>query len=199
MTYRLTRRDAHLLHDVLHEGFTSGGSPAESLRDARLIAPDLVQLDPRWRPSARHRDRAARAIRTAREKSREGAAIYDLVDYPDAGVVCRVILQAAHSEQAWSWEADGDEWRLDKAGNLRRLAHLIERHYDDHPTEGQVIAHLARELEIAREEYGAGCSRRRRLAATLRELLDEAEPTAAEPLTFRSASGELIYPSVQVA
>lgn len=199
MTYRLTRRDAALLHEVLHTGFAPEESPAESLRTARLIAPDLAQLDPRWRPSARHRERAASAVRTAREKACEGAVIYDLVDYPDAGIVCRVILKAAYSEQAWSWEADGDEWRLDKAGELRRLAHLIDRHYDDYPTEGQVIAHLARELAIAREDYGADHSRRQRLAATLRELLDEVEPTAAEPFPYRSAEGELSYPSVRVA
>ncbi|MEE1652109.1 hypothetical protein V1260_15110 [Brachybacterium sp. J144] len=193
MTYRLTRADADLLDEALSTGIPSD----DDLRAAQLIAPDLRKFDPRWQPSALHRDRATRAIRTAREKAREGAAIYDLVDYPDAGVVCRVILQAAHSEQAWSWEAEGDERRLDKAGELRRLARLIERHYDEHPTEGQVIAHLARELEIAREEYGADASRAQRLAATIRELLDEAEPAAAEPLAYRSAEGELSYPSVR--
>lgn len=201
MTYRLTQRDATLLCEVLREEFASEESP----RTARLIAPDLVELDPQWRPSARHRERAARAVRTAREKSLEGAAIYDLVDHSDAGVVCRVILRAAHSEQAWAWDSAmtgdplDDAGHLDKAAELRQLAHLIDRHYDDHPSEGQVIAHLARELEIAQVERGAGHSRRRRLAATLRELLDEAEPAGAEPLPYRSAEGELSYPSVRVA
>lgn len=195
MTYRLTQKDAGLLNEALSIEFPSG----DDLHTAQLIAPDLAQLDPRWRPSARHRDRATCAIRTAREKAREGAAVDDLVDHSDAGVVCRVILQAAHSEQAWSWEADGDEQRLDKAGELRRLAHLIERHYDEHLTEGQVIAHLARELEIAREEYGADASRGQRLAATLRELLDEAEPAGAEPLAYRSSEGQLSYPSMRGA
>lgn len=188
MTYRLTRADA----DLLDEALSTGALSSDDLRAAQLIAPDLVQLEPRWRPSAHHRNRATRAIRTAREKTREGAAIYDLVDYPDAGVVCRVILQAAHSEQAWAWESSmtGDPYddagHLDKAAELRRLARLIESHHDEYPTEGQVIAHLARELEIAREEYGADASRAQRLATTLRELLDEVEPVAAESL----ASGE---------
>lgn len=193
MTYRLTREDAYLLDEALSTGIPSG----DDLRAAQLIAPDLRQLDPHWKPSTHHRDRASLAIRAAREKSREGVAIYDLVDHSDVGVMCRVILWAAHSEQAWSWEADGDGQRLDKAGDLRRLAHLIERHYDEHPTEGQVIAHLARELETVREEYGADASRGQRLAATIRELLDDAEPATAEPLAYRSAEGELSYPRVR--
>ena len=90
-----------------------------------------------------------------------------------------------------------DAGHLEKAAELRRLARLIERHYDEYPTEGQVIAHLAREFEIAREEYGADASRAQRLAATIRVLLDEAEPAAAEPLAYRSAEGELSYPSVR--
>lgn len=198
MTYRLTLRDTHLLDDAL-----SAGIPSDELRAAQLIAPDLRQLDPRWTPSVRHRDRATRAIRTAREKACEGAAIYDLVDYPDAGVVCRVILQAAYSEQAWAWESSmtGDPYddagHLDKAAELRRLAHQIERHYDESPTKGQVIVHVAHELEIAREERVSGDARRPRLAATLRELLNEAEPATAEPLEYRSAEGELIYPVVR--
>lgn len=145
MTYRLTLRDTHLLDDAL-----SAGIPSDELRAAQLIAPDLRQLDPRWTPSVRHRDRATRAIRTAREKACEGAAIYDLVDYPDAGVVCRVILQAAYSEQAWAWESSmtGDPYddagHLDKAAELRRLAHQIERHYDESPTEGELIYPVVR-------------------------------------------------------
>lgn len=199
MTYRLTRVDADLLDEALSTGIPS----RDDLRAAQLIAPDLVQLDPRWRPSAHHRDRATRAIRTAGEKAREGAAIYDLVGYPDAGVVSRVILQAAHAEQTWAWESsmtgdpNDDAGHLEKAAELRRLARLIERHHDESPTEGQVIAHLARELEIAREERVVGDSRRPRLAATIRELLDEAEPAAAEPLAYRSAEGELSYPSAR--
>lgn len=198
MTYRLTRRDAHLLDDAL-----STRIPSDDLRAAQLIAPDLRQLDPRWTPSARHRDRATRAIRTAREKVREGAAIYDLVDYPDVGVVCRIILWSAYSEQAWAWESSmtGDPYddagHLDKAAELRRLAHQIERHYDESPTEGQVIVHIAHELEIAREERVSGDARRLRLTATLRELLNEAEPAAAEPLGYRSDEGEPIYPVVR--
>lgn len=189
MTYRLTRGDARLLDEALSTGIPSG----DELHAARLTAPDLAQLDRRWRPSTRHRDRAMRAIRIAREKAREGAAIYDLVDYPDAGVVCRVILWSAHSEQAWAWESSmtGDPYddagHLDKAAELRRLARLIERHYDESPTEGQVIVHVARELKIAREERVGGDSRRLRLAATLRELLDEAEPATVEPLAYRCA------------
>lgn len=199
MTYRLTMEDADLLDEALSIGVPSG----DDLRAAQVIAPDLAQIDPRWQPSAHHRDCATRAIRTAREKAREGAAIYDLVGYSDAGVVCRVILQAAHSEQAWAWESSmtGDPYddagHLDKAAELRRLARQIERHHDESPTEGQVIVDVAGELEIAREECVNGESRRLRLAATLRELLDEVEPAAAEPLAYRSTSGELIYPSVQ--
>lgn len=30
-----------------------------------------------------------------------------------------------------------EDRRLEKAGELRRLALLIERHYDDHPTEAR--------------------------------------------------------------
>lgn len=62
-----------------------------------------------------------------------------------------------------------------------------------------MIAHLARELEIAREEYRAHASQGQRLAATFRELLDEAEPATAVPLAYRSAEGELSYPSVRGA
>lgn len=195
MTYRLTRHDVRLLSEALSTEIPSGDDP----RAAQLIAPELHRLDPRWTPSARHRDRATRAIRSFRETVREGVALYDLADHPDVGVVCRIILWAAHSEQAWSWETDGDERRLDKAAELRRLAHLIERHYDEHPTEGQVAIHVARELEIAREERTSEDPRRTRLAATLRKLLDEAEPTVAEPLVYRSDEDHLIYPVVRVA
>lgn len=199
MTYRLTREDAHLLDEALNTAILSG----DELLAAQLIAPDLRKFDPRWRPSARHRDRATRAIRTTRQNAREGAAIYDLVDHPDADVVCRVLLQAAHFEQAAAWESSmtGDPYddagHLDKAAELRRLAHLIDRYCDDYPTEGQVIVHVARELEVAREERVHGDARHLRLAATLRELLNEAEPTAAEPLVYRSAEGELFYPVVR--
>ncbi|MFD0997606.1 hypothetical protein HNR16_001712 [Pseudoclavibacter chungangensis] len=66
------------------------GIPArDDLRAAQLIAPDLVQLELRWRLPARHRDRVMRVIRSVREKVREGAAIYELCDYLDVGVVCR--------------------------------------------------------------------------------------------------------------
>lgn len=199
MTYRLTREDVHLLDEALNTTISAD----DDHRAAQLIAPDLRSFDPHWKPSARHCDQATRAVRTARQNAREGALIYDLVDHPDADVVCRVLLRAAYLEQATAWESSvtGDPYddagHLDKAAELRRLAHLIDRQYDDHPTEGQVIVYVAQQLEIAREERVSGDARRPRLAATLRELLNEAEPAAAEPLGYRSDEGELIYPVVR--
>ncbi|UQN31776.1 hypothetical protein [Brachybacterium kimchii] len=200
MTYYLTDADAVLLREAL-QGIPDWTAGAEGdLRAARLIAPDLLALDPQWRPGARARERAAAAARAASAATRPGAAAYELVEFSEAGTISRILEEAAHSEQAWAWEAagtgdpDDTPGRLDKATHLRRLAWLIRRFYDEDPTEGQVLVYLGREYDIAREESPGGSPRRLRLAATMRALLEEAEPTSGTPLPYKTMDGALHYP-----
>lgn len=199
MTYHLTPRDVSLLREAMPDP-ASFFSNADDLTAAKLIAPELRALDPKWQPSRRHRERAAAVTQAALNACVEGTDLYEIVHGADAGVIARLLRRAAHSEQAYASEAamTGDPedimGRLDKAEDLRRLAWQIERFYDENATYGQVIAYLATEYEVAREERAEGHSRRRRLAATLTTLLAELEPITGELLACRSSDGKLRYP-----